>query len=178
MREDVRYILNTEGINPNRTRLVRVSPMPEWLQMVNQNSRAKYCHINAYSVLLELKEALGDKYEKFEGDVKYVLGFIANEKVHEHAFLKIADKYYDPTISEEVSSTIDTYSLVELSLPAVQSILERTGMVKHGLLLMTLRDCDEFAEYFTAPTIEDVISEVQKVVDQMDSSSGLSPSIV
>ncbi len=175
MNKDVRYILNAEGINPDRVKLVELSPLPDWLEIVNHNYRAQYCHKNVMNLLLELKSVLGGKYQDFDQEIKYVLGYVANEKVHEHAFLKIGNKYYDPTISLEISRTIDTFSLVEVSLTEVETILGRTGMASHGLLMMTLRECSEYADYFTAPSIDDVISEVRKVVEELDVTANAAP---
>ncbi|MBE8233471.1 MAG: hypothetical protein HAW67_07005 [Endozoicomonadaceae bacterium] len=121
MNEGLNYTFELEGVDVSHLNSVAFSIMPYWLQkIVNSIHQLQKCHSNSLSVFRQLASS------GFQGmdQIKYVLGYITADNVVEHAFIRIGDCFYDPTLSHEQLAGFDIYSFLELDLTEVNDICQ------------------------------------------------------
>lgn len=159
---DLEYLLNVEQINTARLKKVDFKQVPMWLEgLISDFKKENYCHYNATKTVLLLNEKFNRLQVNKTNDIKYVIGLIVGLDVHEHAFIKIGEHYFDPTISVEKTKDYEVYSLLELNVDEMQSLIEKNDMHEHGLLMMTIRTDERYAELFSRP-IDLIAKEIQE----------------
>ena len=105
---------------------VSIEPMVDFIRCVAERVvEPKQCYDNSFKLLQRLLLTSSE-------DVKYVLGMCVCNSIFpiEHAWIKVGDVYYDPTLEIVVGDTDDNvyYSVMELSIEdaiaAMESVLE------------------------------------------------------
>ncbi|MDI5833323.1 hypothetical protein OCF84_20635 (plasmid) [Shewanella xiamenensis] len=147
---ELQYLLSVEQINSELIKKVVLSPNPDWLNnLIEAFKRDNYCHFNAMKLVEVLNSKIPHNDNLLKTEIKYVLGLIAGLDVHEHAFIKIGNNYYDPANDLRVRE-YDVYSLLEINQVELIELLDKHDMHEFGLLLMTLRKDEDFSHLFIA----------------------------
>ena len=108
--------------------------------------------------------------------VKYVIGFILRGVPVEHAFLKIGDLYFDPTLDFELTVNDDNYELLTLTKDEVSKFTEAHGTQDHGVIMLSLRNSDDHKHLFNANNEVIMLEAIQKILDSdIDETYDLTP---
>jgi hypothetical protein len=149
---DLAYLFNAEQINIDALKKVDLVDLPSWIDsVVAEFHKENYCHYNAMTLVQTMKNNISEEHSGLLSDIKYVIGYIVGLDIVEHAFVKIGDSYYDPTLPLSKSKDLDIYVLEEIDAFEMQILLEKYNMKDHGLLLMNFRRDIEFQHLFCEP---------------------------
>lgn len=174
MNQDKVYIFETERINSEHLKRVTLSPCPRWMiDACAEFKKDAYCHYNT----MHLQQLIVDLLPEEQSEkVKYVIGFILRGVPVEHAFLKIGDLYFDPTLDFELTVNDDIYELLTLTKDEVSKFTEAHGTQDHGVIMLSLRNSDDHKHLFNANNEVIMLEAIQKILDSdIDETYDLTP---
>jgi hypothetical protein len=169
---DTRYIFETEKINSDFLKRVHISKCPPWIEKACLDFKKEaYCHYNT----MHLQELLVSMLsEDIENQVQYVIGYILRGVPVEHAFIKIGDHYFDPTIPYEETNNDEFYELLSMGLKERQQFTQNAGTSEHGVLMLNLRDSEQYRYLFN---VENEIIMLNALNEMLNNESSSEPMV-
>ncbi|GGB52693.1 hypothetical protein GCM10011607_11500 [Shewanella inventionis] len=163
MEQDIKYIFETERINSAHLKLVVLDKCPKWMtEACEEFKKDAYCHYNTMHLQRMIVSLLPDEQSK---QVKYVIGYILRGVPVEHAFLKIGDKYFDPTIDYEETKNDEVYELLSLDCDEVKAVTGKHGTEDHGVLMLNLRKNEDYKYLFNFDNEEIMIDAIKQMIE-------------
>ncbi len=135
------FIQLSHRIEASRLKEINIQNMPEQLRSIAEPIvKPKRCFDNSFKLATSL-------------NATYVLGIYCKTIPIEHAWLKIGDNYYDPTLEIVVNDTAGKYlSLVELSeAELISTIVEIDEVADTGVyppMFETIKHHSNFSDLF------------------------------
>jgi len=163
MNQDTKYIFDTERINSDYLKRVELSRCPDWMvEACSEFKRQAYCHYNTMHLQQLIVDHLPDEQSE---KVKYVIGYILRGVPVEHAFIKIGDAYFDPTIDYEETAADEIYELLSLTSKEVSKITNAHGTQDHGVIMLSLRNSDEYKYLFNSDNEVIMIDAIKQMLE-------------
>ncbi|QIR16496.1 hypothetical protein [Shewanella aestuarii] len=163
MNQDTKYIFETERINSDYLKQVTLEPCPDWMiEACAEFKKDAYCHFNT----MHLQDVIVNLLPKEQSQqVKYVIGYVLRGVPIEHAFLKIGDKYFDPTIDVSETQDDEIYELLSLTADEVRHMTRKFGTQDHGVVMLSLRNSDDYKHLFNFNNEELMIDAIKNMLD-------------
>jgi hypothetical protein len=168
---DLNYLFSTEHINVEVLQKVDLVEMPIWIKsIITKFHKENYCHFNAMELVKTMGSHMPQEQSELLSSIKYVIGYIVGLDIVEHAFVKIGNSYYDPTLPLSKSKDLDIYALEEIDAIEMQWMLEKYNMHEHGLLMINFRRDSKFSHLFCEPK-DSMLRILEASIDEYNSSN-------